>query len=209
MKLPMRAKRRLLMLSLPCLILCLILCGAVAFPTAAQLPAKERNIAQKTFKGMPVIISRIKNLHDGEDWLRDLEIEVKNVSRQPIYFMSLMVEFPDIAAPPAEPRADGLIPARSIVGFTLDYGDDTLMHVARVATPADKALRPGESYVFRVPRERVSGLENMKRRLNFSPEATRNILIYFDTVSFGDGSGFIAGRKVSYRKTAKKKSPQR
>lgn len=205
MKVSMRVKRRLLILSLPCL----ILCGVNAFPTAAQAPAKERNIAQKTFRGMPVIISRIKNLHDGEDWLRDLEIEVRNVSRQPIYFMSLMVEFPDIAAPPAEPRADGLTPARSIVGFTLDYGDDNLMHVARVATPADKALRPGESYVFRVPRERVSGLENMKKRLNFSPEATKNILIYFDTVSFGDGSGFIAGRKVSFTKTAKKKSPQR
>ncbi|HZH30317.1 MAG TPA: hypothetical protein VEY11_06100 [Pyrinomonadaceae bacterium] len=196
----MRFKRRLPMLSLPCL----ILCGAIALPAAAQTPAKERKIAQKTFEGMPVIISQIKNLHDGDDWLRDLEIEVKNVSRKPIYFISLMMEFPDIAAPPAEPRADGLTPARSIVGFTLDYGDDNLMHVARVATPADKALRPGESYVFRVPREHVSGLENMKRRLNFSTEATRNILLYFDTVSFGDSSGFIAGRKVSYMKTARK-----
>lgn len=198
MILHLRVQRSLMLLSLSCL----LLCGMSARPTFAQLPPAERKITEKTFKDMPVVIARIKNLHNGDDWLRDLEIEVKNISEQPIYSMSLMLEFPDIPAPPVKPRADGLTPARSTIGFTLNYGNRNLLSVDRLATPADVALKPGESYVFRVPAERVEGLETMKKRMNLSAEATMNILVYFNTVSFGDGSGFVAGRKVSYRKKA-------
>jgi hypothetical protein len=68
--------------------------GAVLFraislsTTIAQSPA-ERKLTAKTFKEMPLAIHRVRNLEKAQDWFRDLQIEVKNVSDKPIYFISV------------------------------------------------------------------------------------------------------------------------
>lgn len=194
--------RRGLLLSLPLLLLTV---GTISFLTTAQSPDKERKLTQKHFENMPVAIHQVRNLNKGESWFSDLEIEVKNVSEKPIYFISVYMEFPDIPAPVPQPREDGRIAAGASTGFPLTYGDSELIDVARLASPDDVPLQLGETYILRVPKERLEGLASMKRRIGFSDEATKHIIIALDTVSFGDGSGYIAGRKVAYPKKSKKK----
>ena len=164
----------------------------------------ERKVNTRAFKNMPLAIKEVRNLQKKEDWFRDLEIEVKNVSDKPIYFISLIIEFPDIPAPPPTTREDGTTPSRSTTGFGLTYGSKRLMDVSQNAIPDDVSLKPGETYVFKIPDSRVKGLEHMKKEKNLSSEATNTINLEFDIISFGDGTGYIAGQKRLYAKQPKK-----
>src|SRR5437764_5585071 len=185
----------------------LALCLALALITGnfksglTQLPKEERKLNVHTFNRMPLKVKEVRNLQKEEDWFRDLEIEVQNISKQPIYFISLGIEFPDIESPPPETRADGSTPSRSVTGFGLTYGEDRLMDVRELAGPDDIPLKPGEKYVFTIPKVRVLGFESMNRERNLSPKAWNKSDIEIDTISFGDATGLIGGqRKVYYEK---------
>src|SRR5438045_8160746 len=158
-------------------------------PGLTQSPKEERKLNVHTFTRMPLKVKEVRNLQKEEDWFRDLEIEVQNISKQPIYFISLGIEFPDIESPPPETRADGSTPSRSVTGFGLTYGADRLMDVRELAGPDDIPLKPGETYVFTIPKARVLGFESMNRERNLPPKAWNKIDIEFDTISFGDGTG--------------------
>lgn len=159
---------------------------SISFLSTARSSAQERKYTVKTFKDMPVEVHEVRNLQS-ENWFRDLEIEVKNISDKPIYFIALAIEFPDIpAGPPPTDRPY----SRSATGFNLKYGRPELGDVKMLATSEDIAIKPGETYVFTIPEGRVLGLENMTRRMNLPPEATNNIAFRFLTISFGDGTGF-------------------
>lgn len=180
------------------------LCAALVVATGAfqvgltQSPP-ERKLRISEFNGMPVAVKEVRNLQQEEDWFRDLEIEVENISDRPIYFISLIIEFPDIPAPP-QMRADGTTPSRTTTGIGLSFGALRLGDVKNVATPDDPSLKPGETYVFKVPDGWVQGFEHMKRERNLRRSATEKIDLEFDTISFGDGSGYIAGEKRVYEK---------
>lgn len=175
-------------------------------PALTQAPEK-RKLKIHTFNRMPLKVKQVKNLQREDDgWFRDLEIEVQNISNKPIYFISLIIEFPDIPAPPPEPRADGSTPSRSTTGFRMTYGVDRLMNVRELAAPGDPHLKPGETYVFKIPDSRVPGLEYLRREKNLPPEAADKIDIEFDIISLGDGTGYVGGQRMLY---AKKKSSDR
>ncbi|HEV2708165.1 MAG TPA: hypothetical protein VGV59_19775 [Pyrinomonadaceae bacterium] len=165
-----------------------------------QSEKKEREIKTRTFHGMPLKVKEIRNLQKEEDWFRDLEIEVENISDKPIYFISLIIEFPDIEAPPPQVGPNGITPSRSITGFGIRFGSRRLIDVKNLATPDDIFLKPGETYVFKIPESRVQGLESMKRARNLPPQALNKIDIEFNTISFGDGTGYIAGQRRVYPK---------
>jgi hypothetical protein len=44
---------------------------------------------------IPVRVTNLRNLQN-EDWLKDLEIEVENISTKPIYCLVVYIRFPDI-----------------------------------------------------------------------------------------------------------------
>ncbi len=162
---------------------------------------KERKYKVRTFRNMPVAVKEVRNLQKGEDeWFRDLEIEVENISDNPIYFIGLGIEFPDIPAPPPETRADGTTPSRSTTGVGVSFGALRLGDVRNLATADDISLKPGEAHVFKVPDGFVEGFESMKRNGKVPPGASKNIEIGFSVVSFGDGTGYIAGEKRVYPK---------
>src|ERR1044071_5231810 len=79
-------------------------------PVAAQTP-EARQIKIMRPYNHPVAIKEIRNLQ-GRDFLRNLEIEVQNVSNKPIYYVSLYLRFPDIEIKP-----------RTHYTFDLIYGD--------------------------------------------------------------------------------------
>jgi hypothetical protein len=181
----------------------LTLIGSFTYLSSAQAPANkppqgDRKLTPKQFEGMPVKIREIRNLNKGDDWFRDLEIEAENVSDRPIYFISLALQFPDIPAAPPPPRADGVVYSSSHTGFSIRYGDHRLVDISELPAPDDTPLLPGQTHVFRIPESRVPALDYMRRKEGVSDEATRRIELYLDAVSFGDGTGFLAGRRFSY-----------
>jgi hypothetical protein len=178
--------------------LALLLAAGVFQAGFTQSPG-ERKLRTHTFDRMPLKVKEVRNLQKGEEeWFRDLEIEVENISDKPIYYISLIVEFPDIPAPPPQMRGDGSTPSRSTTGFWLSFGARRLGDVKKLATPDDISLRPGETYVFKIPEGWVKGFESMKREKNLPPQATNKMDLEFSIISFGDGTGYIAGEKRSY-----------
>ena len=174
--------------------------GAGGLGSGHTQSQEKRKINIHTFTRMPVEVKEIRNLQNEGNWLRDLEIEVKNISRQPIYFISLTLGFPDVPAPPPQPRPDGSIASRSETGFSVYYGDLRLMNVERLAGSDDIPLKPGETYVFKIPNARVIGYESMNRTMNLPPEAWNRVELSFDTISLGDGTGYLGGRRMLFSK---------
>jgi hypothetical protein len=178
-------------------VLTVCLLTAIPFLSAAQSVKPERKVSDKTSKKMPVVIEAVNNLQKfNEDWLRDLEIVVKNVSDKPIYFIDVMIGFPNIAAPPPVPRANGTTPSETTVGFSLTYGRFRLGDIKNVATLEDEPIKPGETYTFKIPDTRVEGFQTMKREMGLPENAADLIEIHINTISFGDGTGYIGGRKI-------------
>ena len=179
------------------LVLCLFLPSPVQ--DAAQSDESRRELKIKTFDGAPVVVREVRNLQKDEDWLRDLEIEIKNVSDRPVYSVNMLVLFPDIPAPLPVTRADGITPARSASGFPLTFGSPRLGDIKELAAPEDESLQPGETYVFKVPDSRVQGLKSMERRMGLTRVNTGRIEIEITVISFGDGTGLVGRRKRDYR----------
>lgn len=174
---------------------------AGAFRAGSSQAPPERKLKARAFNGIPLKVKEVRNLQkEGDDWFRDLEIEVENISDNPIYYISLIVEFPDIAAPPPQVREDGSTPSRSTTGFWLSFGSRRLGDVKKLATPDDIALRPGETYVFKIPDGWVKGFEHLKKEKNLRPDQTGKMELEFSIISFGDGTGYIAGEKRAYLK---------
>ncbi len=177
-----------------------LILGAGTFRPGLTRSQEERKVNVHTYSRMPLAVREIRNLQKKEDWFRDLEIEVKNISGQPIYFISLSLEFPDIPAPTPTPRPDnGFIP-RSTTGFSVTYGADRLMDVRQLAGPEDIPLAPGETYVFKIPESRALGFESMNRQMSLPPQTWNRIELEIDTVSFGDGTGYVGSRKIGVSK---------
>jgi hypothetical protein len=168
--------------------------GGGAFRSGFTQAREERKIKVRTFTRMPLEVKEIRHLQE-ENWIRDLEIEVKNISRHPIYFISLTLGFPDVPAEPPQPRPDGVIASSSETGFSVYYGALRLLDVMQLAGSDDIPIKPGETYVFKIPEARVLGYESMNRTMNLSPEAWDKIELSFDTISLGDGTGYIGGRR--------------
>jgi hypothetical protein len=186
--------------------------GSVSFMTSAQSPEMqdtgERKITPKRFERMPVAIKEIRNLNKGDDWNHALEIEVKNVSDKPIYFILMYMDFPDIPPSPPKPRDDGTMPISSVTGFPISFGSRELIDIQCLATPEDPAIQPGDTYVFRIPEGYAKGLDYMRREQGVTDEMTKHIDLKLSLVSFGDGTGYMSGRKYIFPpESLKKKKP--
>jgi hypothetical protein len=174
--------------------LSLMLCVVAAALSAASSYAQGREYKVKTFKDMPVAVEEVRNLQKEKDWFDDLEIVVRNISDKPIYFIAGDVEFPNIPPPANAPKG-----AR--IAYPLQYGRNELGDVSELASPEDVPIKPGETHSFTIAKGFGIGLENMKKRMNLPPEATKKIIIEFQVISFGDGTGFEGGGgKSDYRR---------
>lgn len=178
-----------------------LLLAAGSLPAGSAQAPEERKVNVRTYNRMPVTVKEIRNLNKKDDWFRDLEIEVKNISRQPIYFISLGLEFPNIPAfTPPQPKEDGSMPTKVTTGFGISYGHSRLSDVRVLAGPDDIPIKPGESHVFRIPEGWVQGFEWMNKNWYLSPEAWKQIELSFDIISFGDGTGFLGSRRELFLK---------
>lgn len=152
-------------------------------PTVAQNPAPMTEVENQIPKHIPIQV-KAKNLQTGRV-MRDLEIEVTNTSSRPIYYLKIDVHVPGVVTD------DG-----KKVSMPLRYGRFELLNLDNHAQADDVPLRPGESYVFRLPEIIWKGWEDYaaEKNLQISPQ---RLVIRFHALSFGDGTGFRGTKGVS------------
>jgi len=147
---------------------------ALAPSQSNNASAHERKIKVRTFKDIPVSLVEVRNLQS-ETWYEDLEIELKNVSTKPIYFLTAYLEFPD------DRWGD------SIYGVNLAWGDPTKLDMWKVAPAGAEYVEPGKTFVLTIPEMYRKGLRAMHR---MRPHVTKNLRLWFEKTYFGDGTGF-------------------
>jgi hypothetical protein len=151
--------------------------GLIAFST------QDKELKTKSFQDMPLDVVEVRHLQ-AERWYKDLEIEVKNVSDKPIYFILAYIIFPDDKAPNGDS------------GIPLVYGTAKNVDIGEFADPEDIHLDPGKTYVFTIPEDLRKGLEDRTQKY---PGVHKKMVLKFALISFGDGTGFEVGEKRDLR----------
>ena len=151
----------------------------------AQSPAGEQRRFKrvKSVADETVTITAVRNLQDA-DWLKEMEIEVKNLSGRPVYFLQVLVMLPGVVSS----ELDGT-PRKWLVDLT--YGRKDLMKDA--PTPDDIPLKAGATHVFKIPQINRQTLQNRLASGEVPASAVRNVIMRVDAIAFGDGTGLIAG----------------
>jgi hypothetical protein len=163
-------------------------------PTAQDLvslraqasPKEERQLEDTIPKHVPIKVKikadkekAFKDLNN-ENWLRDLEIEVKNTGNKPIYFLVLAVDLPDTRGP------DG-----NIVGWDIHYGRTDLIEITAPLKPEDVPIKPGETHIFTIAERFVRGWQGIARAHQIAQP--KRVQVIFQFINFGDGTGFWGG----------------
>jgi hypothetical protein len=153
--------------------------------------AHEREFKDKVPAHVPIKVKirkpeKVKDLGN-EEWLGDLEVEVKNTGTKPIYFLRFALSFEDV-----KHRDTGYG-----MGFTFLYGRAELIDLTVRPLPDDPSILPGETYVFTLHETYVKGWRWYRSRVDPGPQP-KKIEIIFSTLNHGDGTGYLAsdGRPV-------------
>ena len=166
----------------------LVVTGIQSTPeAAARAQTTEHPVQRRTLEilgygyQLPVQIAAVRHFQ-AEHWMRDLEIDVKNISGRPIFEVDLALFFPD--------DRDS---ANNVYGVNLSYGRPELMDPGRRPLPDDKPIGPGEAVVLKVDDRLANGYEQHLLSGTVDESASRRVRIAVMAVNFGDGTGFING----------------
>lgn len=160
-----------------------------------SLAFQESNVRQIQIQrknNHPVAIKQIRNAQS-DHFLQDVEIEIKNLTNKPIYYVRLNMRFPDIEVEP-----------KRYYGFSLYYGDIKFDRIAELASPQDQPIPPGGTTILKVPNNIWEGFEGYKSDKHLSPALTNKVEIRLEEVSFGDGTGYEYGKPYPRIKTSGK-----
>jgi hypothetical protein len=170
------------------LILLLLSGMAVAPFCGAQSEGSGQDIAPRTLElldvgyNLPIEIVTVRNLLKREHWLRDLELEIKNVSDRSIYEVYFTLFLPD----------DKGMSGASF-GVSLQYGRFELLHPKQRASADDKPIGKGETVLLKVDERLSRGYEHHLANDNVPEQASYNVRLIVLAVNFGDGTGFVNG----------------
>ena len=176
-------------------------------PSAAQQtpPNETRKILIHRSTKMPeknaVAVTAIKNLQ-GDRFLRDLEIEIQNNFSKPIYHMEIDLELSDVVST----ELDGIPRTLTI---PLIFGKKPFLDPGEKAEPTDKAIQPGEKYIFRIPEAHGRVIEEDLVKKNIAPSAITKIRLRIYEVNFGDGTGFEMEEPFSDKQSLNQVSPKK
>jgi hypothetical protein len=167
-------RRRLLCLGL-------VLCAAGAAPFAGRGQERVREVVVALPARLPLkaVVKNRELVADpkNEHWMRDLEVEVTNTGRKPVYFVSLLLLMPGA-------KLAGLHPV-----YTLKFGSARLGSFTAVPRPEDVPIAPGESAVVRVREGEAAGWE--KWRASGTATDPQKLVLALHQLNFGDGTGFV------------------
>ena len=187
-----------LFLSLACLASMYLISGALISVRAQS--SEVRAIENRVPKHIPIKLKMKKEKEkavrdlSNEKWPRDFELEITNTGTKPIYFLQMSLIMPGVTAQDGTP-----------ISFSIYYG--TTRKSGRIdfqASPEDVPLQPGETYVFRIPKFNVESWERAQQREN-RPDAKR-LVLDFQLLSFGDGTGFAGTNGVAMPRAPRAKS---
>jgi hypothetical protein len=147
-----------------------------------------KHIQIKRNANHPVAIKQIRNAQS-DHFLRDVEIEIKNITNKPIYYVHLFIWFPDLEVKP-----------NVHYGLSLIYGDTRFFRVAELASPQDHPIPPGGTVTLTVPSSTWEGFEGYKEEVNLPPAATNKVEIWLQEVNFGDGTEYEWDRPYPRRR---------
>jgi len=146
-----------------------------------QQAKEERELEDTIPKHVPIKVKikaekeqAFKDLNN-QNWVRDLEVEVKNTGTKPIYFLHLQLHLETTG-----PDGKG-------VAFVLLYGRTDLVSVTAPLKPDDVPIKPGETHVFTIAERLVRGWERIVREDNVAQP--KKVRVIFQNINFGDGTG--------------------
>jgi len=154
-------------------------------------PQEERKFEDEIPKHVPIKFKlkaeKEKKFKDLQNplWYRDFELEVTNTSNKPIYYLDLVLLYPEIESGTGAP-----------VVVPLRYGRMNFIDHHTVPLPTDVPILPGESYTFSIPESDRKGWEWHKIHKNM-PDP-KKVVLQFGALSFGDGTGFDTLQAVPY-----------
>ena len=191
------AVKRFLQVSFFCLAAVFLVKFALV-PSGAQA-TEERELEDTIPKHLPIKVKikkekekAFKDLKN-EKWARDFELEITNTGDKPIYFLSLWVSLPEIKAP------DG-----NNIGFSIHYGRSTLGDIKTKAGPDDIPIKPGETYAHSFSNLVVDSWEQFRQEEN-KPNP-KKLILRFQILSFGDGTGFAGSNGLALPRAPDAKS---
>lgn len=159
-------------------------------PRAYKIHDLER--LQKTVLKDVVEIKSINNLQSS-NFPADFEIEMKNISNKPIYYMHVAVFFSETSRLMGNPY-----------GCKLVFGNKNLININNLPDPTDIPAKPGENFVLR-----GVGVKNIRKLFESNMDgsnvgvALSKIVIFFQMINFGDRTGYLGATPIP---TAKKVS---
>jgi hypothetical protein len=149
-------------------------------PSSGQ--SGERVLESLITKEVPMTVKVKREKEDSfkdmknKDWAREFELELTNTGNKPIFFV-FMYLITDV-------KLNG-----SALQFPVLFGRPELGDIVTKASPEEPAIKPGETYVFKLSPSEVRMWEDDTRNGNH-PDATR-IQVLPQEMSFGDGTGFF------------------
>lgn len=152
-----------------------------------QQPTERKRKDSYTHSLPPEIKVKFENFQS-DDWAKDLEIEIKNVSNKPIYFFHIYLELPEV-------RIDGLE-----VAFDFQAGDSRFPSQGKVAEADDvPVIKAGEAIILKIPEKQI---ENVTTRLaeQGTPFTVTEVIFNLTRLSFGDGTGYMGSKPYSHKK---------
>lgn len=139
-------------------------------------------------------IKKVNNLQSAS-FPQDFEVEVKNISNKPIYYIYINATLPETGAPP--------------MGFHLCYGRRELANF-QLAEDRGAPILPEEGDIPILPGESALLLVTPPFRQDMVPRfkdndaeyawATRRVSMAFQRLSFGDGTGYETSHPYPFKR---------
>jgi hypothetical protein len=157
-------------------------------PVSKPTPEKRESTTRRLFENrvpehLPIKVKlrrekerRFRDL-ENQNWVRDLELEVKNVGEKPIYFLFFYVVIPD-AKIGDKPQ-----------GLSIVYGRTELSDLNNEPTADDVPINPGETKVLMIEDAGLKSWDDQITR-RMLPARVRGARLIIQDLIFGDGTGF-------------------
>jgi len=179
-----------LMMLVATLLGALLLSGVVGVVGTAQAPAQanqEERRFENTIPGHVPLKVKVKNEQsfkkpENKNWLRELEIEVKNTGSKPIYYLYVIITLPEV------------IVQGHKLGMQVVYGRPELVRFTTPLQPDDVPLSPGGSVSLKVPLSLVRGYERLRDKEKRTDP--KRVDFGLQLINFGDGTGLISRQGV-------------
>lgn len=157
--------------------------GLAASPVATQNTERTYTIEESTLPKSVLEIVEVRHINE-ENFPTALEVAVKNVGDKPIYGIYMIGIF----------QGAGM-------AMPLYFGKPSLAFHTETPTANDQPLLPGETGVLRVEKNIAKGMQIAMANGNLPIPQTLKLQFLFQTLSFGDGTGYQLTDKIGVKKS--------